>query len=280
MNDSTERHVALVEHGGESIYVESTGAGDAVVLCHGLGGNHAIWWRQMAAFAHDHRVVTWDQRGFGNSTAHTGRTGVEEAAGDLVAVLDALHVERAHLVGQSMGAFVALRVALEHPERTASLVLSTTLAGADPDLTRALRAAVPKRPRRDEHPVVSASFSAANPDLVVLYNLISSFGTKPPVEAMLESMASQQFSDGELAGLQLPVLFLAAADDTLCPPHVMRGAAERVPSSVTRVLASAAHSAYFECPEAWTAAVLEFIDSPPRAGGESSQQRREAHVHR
>ncbi|WAJ44260.1 alpha/beta hydrolase [Mycobacterium sp. Aquia_216] len=279
MNDPSGRHVTQIEHGGESIYAESTGAGEVVVLCHGLGGNHAIWWRQINAFARHHRVITWDQRGFGNSTARSGRTGIDEAADDLVAVLDALDVERTHLVGQSMGAFVALRVALEHPERTASLVLSTTLAGADPRHTRALRAAVPKRPRRDEHPVVSAAFSVADPDLVVLYNLISSFGTKPPVEAMLESMAAQQFSDSELAALSLPVLFLAAADDVLCPPDVMRSAAARVPSSTTRVLANAAHSAYFECPDAWTTAVLEFIDSSPSASGDSSRQRRETHVH-
>jgi pimeloyl-ACP methyl ester carboxylesterase len=279
MNDPNGRHVTQIEHGGESIYVESTGVGEAVVLCHGLGGNHAIWWRQINAFARNHRVITWDQRGFGNSTARSGRTGVDEAAGDLLAVLDALDIERTHLVGQSMGAFVALRVALEHPERTVSLVLSTTLAGADPSHTRALRAAVPKRPRRDEHPVVSPAFSVADPDLVVLYNLISSFGTKPPVEAMLESMAAQHFSDSELAALNLPVLFLAAADDVLCPPHVMRSAAARVPSSTIRVLANAAHTAYFECPDAWTTAVLEFIDSSPRAGGDSSRQRRETHVH-
>lgn len=279
MTDSTERHAVLIEHGGESIYAESTGAGEAVVLCHGLGGNHAIWWRQIEAIAHGHRVITWDQRGFGNSTARSGRAGIDEAAGDLVAVLDALQIERAHLVGQSMGAFVALRVALEHPERTASLVLSTTLAGADPSHTRALRGAVPKLPRRGEHPVVSASFSEANPDLVVLYNLISSFGNKPPVEAMLESMAAQRFTDGELAELNMPVLFLAADDDHLCPPHIMRSAAERVPSSAVRVLANAAHSAYFECPDVWTASVLEFIDSSPSTGGDSSQQRRETHVH-
>ncbi len=279
MIDPHGRQVTQIEHGGEIIYAESTGVGEAVVLCHGLGGNHAIWWRQINAFARDHRVIVWDQRGFGNSTARTGHAGVDEAAGDLLAVFDALDIERAHLVGQSMGAFVALRVALEHPERTTSLVLSTTLAGADPAYTRALRAAVPKGPRRDEHPVISALFSDANPDLVVLYNLISSFGTKPPVEDMLESMAAHQFSDDELSALSLPVLFLSAADDALCPPRIMQSAAERVPSSVTQVLADVAHSAYFECPEAWTAAVLEFIDSSTSAGGVSSRQRRENRVH-
>lgn len=261
MNGELERRTITVASGGEHIYAEATGRGEAVVLCHGMGGNHAIWWRQIEAFARHHHVVTWDQRGFGNSTAKTGRTGIDEAAGDLIAVLDALRIDRAHLVGQSMGAFVALRGALDHPERVTSLVLSTTLAAADPRHTRALRPAVPARQRRDRHPVVSETFAQSHPDLVVLYNLISSFGTKPPAGAMLESMASHPFTDGELASLSLPVLFLAAANDPLCPPHVMAGAAERVPQAGFTVLPDAAHSAYYERPETWTDAVLRFVDS-------------------
>jgi 3-oxoadipate enol-lactonase len=260
MTADLERRAITVSSDGEQIYAEFTGAGEPVVLCHGLGGNHAIWWRQIEAFARSHRVVTWDQRGFGNSTARTGRTGIAEAAGDLVAVLDALRINRAHLVGQSMGAFVALRVALDNPERTASLVLSTTLAAADPCHTRALRAAVPARQRRDRHPVVSPEFSQSHPDLVVLYNLISSFGTKPPVNEMLDSMATHAFTDNELAALSPPTLFLAAADDSLCPPHVMAGAARRAPGAVVTVLPDAAHSAYYEQPETWTGAVLRFVD--------------------
>jgi 3-oxoadipate enol-lactonase len=255
-----ERRAIIVGREGEAIYAEATGDGEPIVFCHGLGGNHAIWWQQIGPFAQRYCVITWDQRGFGNSTARNGRTGIDEAAGDLIAVLDALQMPRAHLVGQSMGAFVALRAALNHPDRARSLVLSTTLAGADPRHTRALRAAVPDRPRRDRHPVVSVDFSRAQPDLVVLYNLISSFGTKPPVGEMLEAMATHEFDDGELAALALPTLFLAAGDDELCPPAVMKTASARVPGGQFGVLPGASHSVFYEQPAIWTDAVLEFID--------------------
>jgi 3-oxoadipate enol-lactonase len=256
-----ERCATVVAHDGEKIYAEATGVGEPIVLCHGLGGNHAIWWQQIEAFAQGHRVITWDQRGFGNSTAHSGRTGIAEAAGDLIAVLDALQLPRAHLVGQSMGAFVALRAALDHPDRALSLLLSTTLAGADPRHTRALHAAVPDRPRRDRHPVVSADFSRAQPDLVVLYNLISSFGAKPPAAEMVDAMASHRFGDDELASLALPTLFVAAANDQICPPPVMRNAAARIPHAKVHVLPGATHSVFYEQPGAWTEAVLGFVDS-------------------
>jgi 3-oxoadipate enol-lactonase len=260
MTVGCERHATVVAHDGEKIYAEATGDGEPIVLCHGLGGNHAIWWQQIDAFAQRHCVLTWDQRGFGNSTAHSGRTGIDEAAGDLIAVLDALQVSRAHFVGQSMGAFVALRAVLNHPDRALSLVLSTTLAGADPRHTRALHGVVPDRPRRDRHPVVSAGFSEAQPDLVVLYNLISSFGTKPPVGQMVEAMATHPFGDDELGLLEIPTLFLAAANDEFCPPSVMNTAAARILGSRLDVLPNASHSVYYEQPAVWTDAVLHFVD--------------------
>jgi pimeloyl-ACP methyl ester carboxylesterase len=259
MTPGVERRATIVARDGEKIYAEATGAGEPIVLCHGLGGNHAIWWQQIGALARRYCVIAWDQRGFGNSTAHSGRTGIDEAAGDLIAVLDTLQIPRAHLVGQSMGAFVALRAAVDHPGRVLSLVLSTTLAGADPRHTRALHRAVPDRPRRDRHPVVSADFSQAHPNLVVLYNLISSFGTKPPVGEMLEAMAAHRFGDDELDSMAVPTLFLAAANDEFCPPAVMKTAAARIRGAQVSVLPGASHSVFYEQPAAWTDVVLRFV---------------------
>jgi 3-oxoadipate enol-lactonase len=258
MTDELELHAITVASGAERIYAEATGAGETLVLCHGLGGNHAVWWRQIQPLAQHYRVVTWDQRGFGNSTATTGRVGINEAAVDLIAVLDALQTDAAHLVGQSMGAFVALRAALDNPHRVRSLVLSTTLAGADPQYTRALRALAPARRRRDSHPVLSPTFSRSHPDLAVLYNLISGFGIKPQATAMLDSMAAHRFSDGELASFGPATLFVAAAHDSLCPPHTMKSAAERIPGAAFTVLRDASHSAYYEHPEMWNETVLSF----------------------
>jgi 3-oxoadipate enol-lactonase len=258
MTDELELRAITVANGGERIYAEATGAGETLVLCHGLGGNHAVWWRQIQPLAEHYRVVTWDQRGFGNSTATTGRVGISEAAVDLIAVLDALQTDAAHFVGQSMGGFVALRAALDNPHRVRSLVLSTTLAGADPQYTRALRAVAPAHRHRDSHPVLSPTFSRSHPDLAVLYNLISGFGAKPEATAMLDSMAAHRFDDGELASFGPATLFMAAAYDALCPPYIMQGAAARIPGAAFTVLPDASHSAYYEHPQIWNQTVLSF----------------------
>ena len=93
---------------GEDIYWEdvTTGDGDdrpVVVLSHGAGGSHAVWYLQVPVLGEHFRVVTWDSRGFGNSTNRNDAPSPDAAATDLASVLDHLGIDRAHLVGQSMG---------------------------------------------------------------------------------------------------------------------------------------------------------------------------------
>lgn len=258
--DPRRRDIYRVTSGRETIYAEATGHGRPIVLCHGLGGNHAIWWRQVDTFARGHRVVTWDHRGFGNSTSTTGDVSIEAAAADLLAVLAELDLRDACVVGQSMGAFTALRAALTDPRRFGALVISTSLAATPREHTEALNAATGTRSGRDQHPVVSDRFSASDPDLVVLYNLISSFGAKPSSAAMIAHMADADFTDAELQHLAVPVSFVAAGNDEICPPGVMQYAQKRFRDATMHVLAGASHSAYYEVPAVWNDVVLAIAD--------------------
>lgn len=254
-----QRSVDYIRSAGESIYYEITGSGTPVVLCHGLGGNHAIWWRQIETLAAEHTVVTWDQRGFGNSTADTGKVDIASAAGDLLTLLEVLGIEDAHVVGQSMGAFVALRAALIDDSRMESLTFSTSLVACDPAHTMSLMSVVGTRPDRNQHPVLSHSFSSEQIDLGILYNLISSFGAKPTSAMMLQSMADTRFTDTEIQSLSVPVSFIAAEHDHVCPPDVVGEARDRFEGASLRVLPGAGHSAYYEVPELWNQAVLDII---------------------
>ena len=123
------RRFGFVESGGERLYFECVGDGDPLVLCHGAGGNHAIWWQQVPVFADRHAVITWDHRGFGRSSDRARESGPTVAVQDLGAILDHLGIERMDLVGQSMGGWTALGFALARPERVRSLVLADTLGG-------------------------------------------------------------------------------------------------------------------------------------------------------
>jgi 3-oxoadipate enol-lactonase len=257
------RSVGYMPTDGELIYYEDTGEGEPVVLCHGLGGNHAIWWRQLETFSSEHRVITWDQRGFGNSTVRSGDVSPAAARNDLAALLDHLDLDSVNLVGQSMGGWTGLGYALAHPGRVRSLVLSTTLAGADRTYVDALVTAEPDRDRlnRREHPVLGVDFCRGQPDLAVLYNQISSFGARPDPAIVLRAMAADSFDRDVLAALPVPTLVLMAAGDPLCPAEAMEPVVARLPNAQL-VEIPGGHSVYYEDPTTWNATVLGFLRGP------------------
>jgi pimeloyl-ACP methyl ester carboxylesterase len=118
------QHLCLPQH---ELRLDVAGAGPPDLLCiHGLVDTLEIWDRVAAALAERARVARYDQRGHGESTAPPGPTRREDLAADTVAVLDALEIERAVLVGHSLGGIVAMTAALEYPTRVAGLVLIGT----------------------------------------------------------------------------------------------------------------------------------------------------------
>lgn len=254
------RTIGYVSSDGEDIYYERTGEGPPVVLCHGLGGNHAIWWRQVEAIAARHTLITWDQRGFGNSTARSGEVGPPAARRDLRILLDHLDIPSVSLVGQSMGGWTALGFAQANPDRVRSLVLSTTVAGSDRTHVDALVTAEPGRDRmnRREHPVLSPEFCREHADLGVLYNQIASFGARPSPASVLRAMAEDRLDLLPVEAMPVPTLVLMAAEDELCPPAAMESFVTRLSHGTLQVIPGS-HSAYYERPVAWNEAVLAFL---------------------
>ncbi|OGA94684.1 MAG: alpha/beta hydrolase [Betaproteobacteria bacterium RIFCSPLOWO2_12_FULL_66_14] len=118
---------------GVKLYYEEAGAGTPIVFVHEFGGDHRSWEPQMRYFARRHRCVTFGARGYPPSEvpesaeAYSQRRAVE----DIVAVMDAAGIERAHVVGLSMGGFAALHLGLEHPRRALSLVVAGAGYGAE-----------------------------------------------------------------------------------------------------------------------------------------------------
>jgi pimeloyl-ACP methyl ester carboxylesterase len=129
---------------GVNLYYEEVGAGTPVVFVHEFAGDHRTWEPQMRRFARTHRCVTFSQRGYPPSDIpdDAARYGQDIARADVVALIDALGIERAHVVGHSMGAYTALHVGIKHPQRC----ISVTAAGcgwgslADPAARAAMRA--------------------------------------------------------------------------------------------------------------------------------------------
>ena len=117
---------------GARLFYEEQGAGETVLLLHGIGSSGLDWEYQVPEFAKHYRVIVPDLRGFGRSE-HRPPFSVEQWAADAWALLDSLGVERCHLLGYSMGGAVAMQMALDQPRRIQRLVLSNTLPSLRPD---------------------------------------------------------------------------------------------------------------------------------------------------
>lgn len=268
------RKIGFVDHDGESLYHEVVGDGGVpLVLSHGAGGNHAAWFQQVAPFASDRTVVTWDHRGYGRSTDRADRSGPQVAVGDLLAVLDHLGIERADLVGQSMGGWTTVGVALARPALARSLVLADTLGGFTSDAIAAGLETRPKgafsaTPTLGWHPALGSAFSAREPERAHLYQSLGQMGSADAA-VILPRLLAVTHDAAEAARLTMPVLCLVGDRDQLFPPSSIRALADLLPDARVVEVSGAGHSPYFEDPGAWNRAVDQFLSDV--AGREDSK---------
>lgn len=118
---------------GVNLYFEEAGSGTPIVFVHEFGGDHRSWELQMRFFSRRHRCITFAARGYPPSDVPTSESAYSQlrAVEDIVAVMDAAGVDKAHVVGLSMGGFATLHLGLEHPQRALSLVVAGAGYGAE-----------------------------------------------------------------------------------------------------------------------------------------------------
>ncbi len=269
MSDAIQRETGLLEHDGESLYWESLGAGPPLVLCHGLGGNHAVWYQQVPVFAATRRVIVWDHRGFGRSTDRARRSGPEAAVGDLAALLDHLGVGRVDLVGQSMGGWTALGFALGDAGRVDRLVLADSLGGLHSPGIEAAFARERERggppplapvPELGRHVAIDPALLGRDPARAWLYQALGGMGN-PDLPGVTPRLLASRRAVGDVQALAHPPLLVVGERDPLFPPAVLRAAAAELPGARVVEIPGCGHSPYFEAPEAWNAAVAAFLEA-------------------
>lgn len=247
----------LLPIGQSELYYEDQGEGPAIVLAHGIGGNHASWFQQVPVFAQSYRVVTFDHRGFGRSSDVEG-AGRSAFVPDLLALLDRLGIEQAVLVGQSMGGGTCIGFADAHPERVRALVLAASLHAIEEDgevaaLMEAARTATDDLDQLDR--VLDPAFREDNPVQASLYSAIASFNRADRhslAGAWPVRLAPEAVGGGK------PVLFLAGTRDPLFPIEAIRQVQARVPGSFL-VEVDAGHSVFFEHATEFNDSVLSFL---------------------
>jgi 3-oxoadipate enol-lactonase len=257
--------VPFMEHGNFRLYYEDSGGNKpAILFLHGAGGNHLSWWQQVPVFMADYRCITVDQRSFGQSPDVPHGPGCAALAGDALALLDYLRLERAALVAQSMGGWAAVGAAVQQPHRCWAIVLANTVGGLTDAEISALRQELattrPARPPVLWQGALGATFQKRDPVKTFLYAQISGLSAPRPV-AFREQLQSITTPLERYAVCSIPTLFITSDEDILIWPELSVLVQSKVPGSHLRRVPAAGHSVYFEQPEVFNREVGAFLQA-------------------
>jgi len=257
---------------GGSLHVEEVGSGDVpVLLIQGLGHSHAGWRFQLEAFGARRRTIAFDNRGTGRSSKEPGPYSMEQFADDAVAVLDALGVESAHVVGLSMGGFVAQLVGLRAPARVRSLVLVGTSPGGPEhvpvpaETLDAWTANAHLPPEEFAHRTMHFSFSEgwaeANPKLVEEFIAARAEHPTPPECWRAQFVATGPYlvAGVPVEEISAPVLVVHGDADRVVPLSNGLLLARRIPGAELAVVSGCGHVVPLERPEEFNRLVEDFL---------------------
>ncbi len=254
--------------GEADLYYEEAGQGPALLLVPGLSGLGSFWVHQVAEFKRDFRVIVHDHRGAGQSTHSRIRYSVEQMAGDVLKLMDALGIDAAHLAGHSTGGAIGQTIAQDHPTRVQSLVLSATWAGPDPYFRRLFesRKAVLERLGVDAY-LRASILSLAPPkwvsenDAAIAAQQREQAAAAAPVEVQTSRIDAIVRFDrrARLGEIRCPTLVIVAADDMITPKFYADELAAKIPGAKLVVLESGGHFAPVIAPEPYNAAVGGFL---------------------
>lgn len=250
----------------------AAGTGPRTVLfLHGIGGNRDSFADDLPRLAKSWRALAWDMPGYGASPPIVPLSFAALAEA-VIAVLEAERVEKAVLVGHSLGGMIAQEAAARFPQRVAGLVLFATSAafgGRDDTFKNAFLAdrLAPLNAGRKMAEIaeeLTKGLFGPNPPEAARRRAIASMGAIPEASyrAALECIVTFD-RRGDLARIACPTLALAAEHDRLAPPKTMERMAERISGAAYRCIAGAGHLANFEQPAAFAAAIDEFLATIP-----------------
>jgi 3-oxoadipate enol-lactonase len=258
---------------GAHLYYEVHGKGEPLLLIPSMGMNHLCWAAQVPVYANEFKVIVYDPRGTGQSSFPEGvQLTTALLADDAAALLDALGIDAAHVQGWSLGGMVAQEMALRHPEKIRSLILSATSPGG-PHAAPLADWVVPSLIAGMTEGVTAPNFLEGwfSPGYLAEHRseAIEQLHWQPDPEiplqvlqAQLTAVASHDTYD-RLPSITAPTLVLHGSDDPMLPLEDGRILAERIPGAELIVVDGARHAYMLEKQAEADAAVLDFLRQHP-----------------
>jgi pimeloyl-ACP methyl ester carboxylesterase len=263
---------------GTKLYVEESGAGTPVIFIHEYAGDYRSWEPQMRYFCRQHRCVTYSQRGYPPSDVPSAPSSYAQdiARDDVIAVMDALQIDKAHVVGHSMGAYTALHVGLRYPRRCLSVTAAGCGWGSTPDAAKrdAMKAVAAETGKMfADEGIASAAAKYADAPMRQAFKNKDPRGwaefarmlTEHSAAGHAHTMLNLQLKrptlwdlEAELKGFPVPLLVIVGDEDDLC----LDGSVflkRTVPTAALLVLPRAGHTINSEEPAAVNSALAELF---------------------
>jgi pimeloyl-ACP methyl ester carboxylesterase len=258
-----------VQVNGIDIYYEVTGAGEPLLLIAGFACDLTIWSLVAKALGSSYRLIVFDNRGVGRSSAPDSPYTIQQMAEDASGLLDQIGVRLAHVAGHSMGGQIAQELALAHPEKVRSLMLLASCAKTDArnqaiidswgELPRQVDAATGARLSL---PWIYTHRFYAYPGAIqqVIDFIVANPFPSSPLGILHQSRAVSQFdTTARLGAIRCPTLVLVGEEDILLPVRFSEELARGIPSAELVVLEETGHGLLIESPEVVVQAMLPFL---------------------
>jgi len=255
------------------LYYETRGEGQPLVLISGLG--YSSWqWHKMVPFLAEHfQVVTFDNRGIGQSDKPAGPYTAQILAADTVGLLDALGIEKAIVMGHSMGGFIAQAMALDFPQKVEKLILCSTNFGGPnhipvtPEAMKVLTDVTSDALTRFKNGLsvsTAPGWAEKNPETIAAWiqwrvaNPIEPVHYQAQLAIGLGLLPEAAAFENQLSRLNVSTLILFGEHDKVVPPANAALLAEKIANSQVVIFPDAGHFFPLEIPEVASKAVIEF----------------------
>lgn len=259
-----------VRRDGFTLSALATGQGagaPVVLLSNSLGATLDMWGPQRRRLEATHRVIGYDTRGHGASDTPAGAYSFADLEADMIAVLDHFGVEKAAIVGLSLGGMTALGVGLNAPDRVERLVCCAARADAPPPFVQGWDdriAAISANGIRSIWPGtldrwLTAEFRAANPDVVAALEEDFAMTTGSGYAGCAAALKGLDYLR-RLGEMTVPAHFIAGAEDMGAPVAAMQAMADATPGARLTVIPAAAHIVNLNAPAAFDAALMAFLE--------------------
>lgn len=255
-------HIAYSDHG----------IGLPVIFLHAFPLNRAMWDAEIAALLDEqrYRLVSLDWRGLGESDVVGEITTMDVLAGDIVALMDHLGIEKAVLCGLSMGGYVAFACWRQYAQRIGGLILADTRPAADTPEAQANRENVARLAETQgttaiadlQLPRLISDYTRQHdPSVETRVRQMMNAATPSGIAAASRGMARRADSSDLLAGISCPTLVITGQQDAIIPPSEAQAYAERIPDAQFVVIPNAGHLSNLEQPDIFLATISSFLRS-------------------